>query len=76
MLTSHIRASAQFMRGFLKPLVHIPEVAALEVVNKDEEQLHNDFQLISPNLATDLEFEDDAVEDEEEPEEETESKGP
>lgn len=72
------------MRGFLKPLVHIPEVAALEVVNKDEEQLHNDFQLISPNLATDLEFathlsdiefEDDAVEDEEEPEEETESKG-
>ena len=64
------------MRGFLKPLVHIPEVAALEVVNKDEEQLHNDFQLISPNLATDLEFEDDAVEDEEEPEEETESKGP
>lgn len=73
------------MRGFLKPLVHITEVAALEVVNKDEEQLHNDFQLLLPNLATDLEFvtylsdiefEDDGVEDEEEPEEETESKGP
>ena len=43
MLTSHIRASAQLMRGFLKPLVHIPEVAALEVVNEDEGQLHDDF---------------------------------
>ena len=56
MLTSHIRASAQLMRGFLKPLVHVPEVAALEVVNEDEGQLHNDFWLLSPNLATDLEF--------------------
>jgi hypothetical protein len=73
------------MRGFLKPLVHVPEVATPEVVNEDEGQLRNDdFQLLSPNLAIDLEFatypsdikfEEDDLEDEEETEEEPESEG-
>ena len=85
-LTSHIRASAQLMRGFLKPLVHVPEVAAPQVVNEDEGQLHDDdFRSLSPNPAIDLEFaayasdiEDDDVQDEEETEEteeEQESEG-
>src|SRR5882762_564391 len=83
MFTSHIRASAQLMRGFLKPLIHVPEVAALEVVNEDEGQLRdNDFRSLSPNPAIDLEFaaypldieyEEDDLEDEEETEEEPES---
>jgi hypothetical protein len=83
MFTSHIRASAQLMRGFLKPLVHVPEVAAPEVVNEDEGRLRdNDFRSLSPNPAIDLEFaaypsdiefEEDDLEDEEETEEEPES---
>jgi hypothetical protein len=76
------------MRGFLKPLVKVLEVAALPVVNEDEEWLHDDnFQLLSmsPNLAIDLEFamyvldiefEGDDVEEKEEIEEEPESEGP
>jgi hypothetical protein len=77
------------MRGFLKPLVHVPEVAAPQVVNEDEGQLHDDdFRSLSPmlpNLAIDLEFtayasdiEDDDIQDEEETEEteeEPESEG-
>ena len=71
------------MRGFLKPLVHVPEVAAPQVVSEDEGQLHDDdFRSLSPNPAIDLEFtayasdiEDDDIEDEEETEEEPESEG-
>jgi hypothetical protein len=44
------------MRGFLKPLIQVPEVSALQVV-EDEGQLHdNDFQSLLPNLTIDLEF--------------------
>jgi hypothetical protein len=75
------------MRGFLKPLVKVLEVAALPVVNEDEGWLHDDdFRSLSmlPNLAVDLEFayvsdiefESDDVEKEEEIEEEPESEGP
>ena len=89
-LTSHIRASAQLMRGFLKPLVQVPEVAVLQEVNENEGQPldDDDFRSLSPtspNPAIDLEFtvyvsdidfEDDDIEEEEGTEEELESEGP
>jgi hypothetical protein len=73
------------MKGFLKPLVHVPEVAAPQVVDEDEGQLHdNNFQSLSPNPAIDLEFtayaldiefEDVDIKDEEGTEEEQELEG-
>jgi len=90
-LTGHIRASAQLMRGFFKPLAQVPEVAALQVVNEDEGQLSDDdfrdFRSLSPTspnpavdvefaaYASDIEFEDDNIEEEGEIEEEPESEG-
>src|ERR1700720_128941 len=65
------------MRGFLKPLVHVPEVAAPQVVSEDEGQLHDDdFRSLSPNPAIDLEFTTYASDiEEDETEEEPESEG-
>ena len=73
------------MRGFLKPLVKGPEVAAPPVVNEDEGRLHDDNSRSSPNpavdfefaaYASDIEFEGDDVEEGEEIDEEPELEGP
>ena len=62
------------MRGFLKTLVKVPDVAVLPVVNEDEGQLHDNNSKLSPNpavdfkfvaYALDIEFEGDDVEEEE-----------